>query len=207
MKFLQPLLILLCISPINAMHDTSKTDVEHLLNIGYTIDEAALATFQPKYHKLKCTESSLIKSVYFGYNTLPISAIGAAVIATYAVTGDPKSLVVISLGYPLGYFDWVAHERRGAILSNKVARNYLPADYNQHYVECVGIQQALTKEKETNDAFALFKYKQEKRKEKKEDEQLFEEFEALQQESQTPSTLIKEENVEDKIAITEKKNK
>ena len=117
------------------------TEIKHLLYTGLTVEEASLATFEPKYHKLNCAQLSLIKAVSFGYGALPAALSFSPGIIGLAVTGDASYMISgIPLLYSINAYVWGNPKRNGTILVNKIASTFLPEDYSKHHKHCINIE-------------------------------------------------------------------
>lgn len=113
-------------------------EIKFLLDANKSYDEIALATFEPSHEKLNCFQSSLIKGIRYGYNTIPLATLLLIGPVAYTFTGDLKSLCVgIPFLVGLTAYPWDLHTYNSVIYTNKVASKYLPKDYAQHKIACL----------------------------------------------------------------------
>jgi len=155
----------------NAMNEDLKSEIIYLLRCKYSLDDAALTTFEPSHQEMNCTQSTLVTGVKIGYNLLPLTPVLIVGSCVAVATGDPviSFIGTSSLLYPLGYYHWDWHMRSAQRNSNIIARHYLPDEYDQHFTVCKQIKEKFDQKCKKDAALAKF-IDQEKEKRKEEEE-------------------------------------
>ena len=121
---------------LTQLHASDDTIAHWLMVEKKSIEDVALATFNPDPEKLNCLAYSALAGFNVAYKAFPVAVVVGGSLFLSGYTGNTSFMGGLALLYPFRCCGWSNHVFNVNKETNRLSRQLLPGDFKKHYNRC-----------------------------------------------------------------------